>query len=121
MIPLRYVMLFVSDLERSIRFYRDAVGLPVLSEARDQVEFDAGGVRFTVHQAHTDAPPHQPPTRAGSVRLGFHVDDLDATHERLLAAGVRVTQPPEERFGIRMGLYEDPDGYHFTLAADVPS
>jgi len=120
MVTLRYSMLFVSDLERSIRFYRDGLGLPLTSESREQADFDGGGVTITLHQAHSAASHHHAPTQTGSVRLGFQVDDLDAAHKRLVAEGVRVTRPPEERFGVRVGLYEDPDGFHFTLAAGTP-
>jgi catechol 2,3-dioxygenase-like lactoylglutathione lyase family enzyme len=120
MVELRYAILFVSDLERSIRFYRDVLGLPLLSEERDQADFDAGGgMVVTLHQAHSEAPHHHPPTAVGAVRLGFHVDDLDEAHARVLGASARCINPPEERLGVRLGLYEDPDGFTFTLASGV--
>lgn len=119
MVELRYALLFVSDLDRSIRFYRDVMGLPLLSEDRDQAEFAAGGTVITIHQAHSQTPHHHPPTAAGCVRFGFHVDDLEALHERLLRTEARCVQPPEARYGVMMGLYEDPDGFTFTLASDV--
>lgn len=119
MVELRYIILFVSDLERSIRFYRDALGLPVHSEDRDQAEFQAGRLMLTVHQAHSDAPHHTLPAQVGGVRLGLHVEDFDAVCTRLQEAGVRCVSPPEERLGVRMALFEDPDGYHLTIAADA--
>lgn len=119
MVELRYTILFVSDLERSIRFYRDVLGLRLMSEDRDQADFDAGGVVITLHQAHSAAPHHQPPTAVGSIRMGFHVEDLEEVHERLLRADTRCVNPPEERFGVRLGLYEDPDGFNFTVASEV--
>ncbi len=117
MVSLRYAILFVSDLERSIRFYRDVVGLKLQSEDRDQAEFDVGGTTLTLHQAHSVAESHQPPTQSGCVRFGFRVDDLDPVHARLTEAGTRCVQPPETREGVRMGLYEDPDGLNFTVAS----
>ncbi len=120
MTELRYCILFVSDLERSIRFYRDLLGLRVITEDREQADLDAGRVIFTLHQGHTDAPHHHYPTEVGSPRLGFHVDDVDVVHGRLSQASVRCVSPPETRLGVRMGLYEDPDGFNFTIASDVP-
>ena len=120
MTELRYVMIFVSDLDRSIRFYRDVLRLTVQSEGRDMVEFqgpDGGGL--TIHQAHLEGPHHHPPMVGGAVRLGFRVGDLDEAHARLMHAGARCLTPPEEREGVRMGLYEDPDGFNFTLAEAV--
>ena len=117
MTELRYVMIFVSDLDRSIRFYRDVLQMAVSSQGRDMVEFRGpDGAEFTVHQAHLEGPHHHPPMVGGAVRLGFRVDDLDGAHARLMHAGARCLTPPEEREGVRMGLYEDPDGFNFTLA-----
>jgi len=116
MVDLRYVMLFVSDLDRSIRFYRDVLGIPVKSESRDMVEFRADGGLLALHQAHQEGPQHHPPMVCGAMRLGFKVDDLDTMHARLMSAEAKCLAAPETREGVRMGLYEDPDGFNFTLA-----
>lgn len=114
---LRYAMIFVTDLAGSLHFYRDLVGLPVLEEGRDLVDFDVDGSVFAIHQAHVDVPiRHHPPMLAGTIRLGFTVDELDAVHARLLAAGVPCLCEPEGQLEMRVALYEDPDGIQFTLA-----
>jgi lactoylglutathione lyase len=116
MVDLGYIMLFVSDLDRSIRFYRDVLGLSVRNEHRDMVEFQADGALLTIHQAHQEGPHHHMPMVCGAMRLGFRVDDLDVVHAKLMGEGAKCLNPPEEREGVRMGLYEDPDGFNFTLA-----
>lgn len=117
---LRYAIVFVSDLQRSLAFYRDLVGLPLRDETRTSAEFDVGGATFAIHLAHVDAPaPHHPPMLAGTCRLGFELDRLDSVHARLLAAGVPCLTPPEAEYDLRVGLYEDPDGVNFTLAERV--
>jgi len=114
---LRYAIVFVTDLDVSIRFYRDLVGLPLREETRTSAEFDVGDTTFAIHVAHVDEPMHHhPPMLAGSCRLGFAVDDVYAAHQRLLAAGVRCRTPPETKYDNRVALYEDPDGLNFTLA-----
>jgi lactoylglutathione lyase len=114
---LRYAIVFVTDLDASIKFYRDLVGLPLLEESRTSAEFDAGETTFALHAAHVESPEHHhPPRLAGTCRLGFAVDDLDATHARLVAAGVRCRTPPEAKYENRIALYEDLDGMNFTLA-----
>jgi lactoylglutathione lyase len=115
-ISLGYVMLFVSDLDRSIRFYRDVLDLPVKKEHRDMVEFQTECGLLTIHQAHQEGPHHHPPMVCGAMRLGFRVEDLDVIHAKLMSDGAKCLNPPEEREGVRMGLYEDPDGFNFTLA-----
>lgn len=117
----RYAIVFVTDLDQSIRFYRDLVGLPLREESRSSAEFDVGGTTFAIHMAHVDEPQHHhPPMLAGSCRLGFAVDDLEATHARLIAAGVRCRIQPETEYDNRVALYEDPDGMNFTLAQRQP-
>ena len=59
---------------------------------------------------------HRPMMAAGYARIGFFVDHLNDTHQRLLDAGVHCVTPPERRFDLWVALYEDPDGIYFTLA-----
>jgi lactoylglutathione lyase len=118
MVELRYVILFVSDLDRSIRFYRDVLGMSLRSDTGDQVELEVGSLGLTLHQAHSDASHHHSPTVTGSIRLGLHLKNLTPVIDRLNAAGALCLAPPEERDGVIMALYEDPDGYHLSLAAE---
>jgi catechol 2,3-dioxygenase-like lactoylglutathione lyase family enzyme len=63
----------------------------------------------------TGLPSFKPAEVGGSARdgllLAFVVDDLDARHERLVAAGVDVVTAPEtEPWGERFVQYRDPNG-----------
>jgi lactoylglutathione lyase len=113
---LRYSIIFVSDLDRSRRFYADLLAIPILSEDRSSIELDTGIATLALHQAHLGEGHHHSPTAAGSLRIGFVVDDLKATHRKLIEGGVPCLSVPEERFDFTVGLYEDPDGIQFTLA-----
>ena len=79
----------VEDRERAKAFYRDVLGLPFLGEFDPPglVFFDLGGTRLLLDKG---AP-------AGLHYIG--VDDIDATVERLRAAGVRVESEPHVIFG----------------------
>lgn len=117
---LRYLILFVSDIDRSVAFYRDLLGMMLREESRTSAELDAGTATLALHLAHVDPKcRHHPPMLAGSCRLGFYVDDLDQTHARLIRAGVPCLSPPEAQFDLRVALYEDPDGNQFTLAEPI--
>ncbi len=120
---LRYTILFVTDLERSRRFYHGLLGIPILSEDPSSVELDTGTTTLALHRAHVGTAGHHPMMAAGCARIGFYVENLDATHQRLIDAGVRSVTPPERRFNLWVALYEDPDGIYFTLAepARVPA
>lgn len=113
---LGYAILFVSDLERSIRFFRDVIGLPFRFAAEDYAEFATDGAKFSLYARRAlpeligcDAPAGEIPWPQGEVV--FFVEDVDAEHQRLLAAGVSVLAPPTDRpWGERTLHVADPDG-----------
>jgi predicted enzyme related to lactoylglutathione lyase len=77
------------DLQRASSFYADLLGtLPVATfDPPGLVFFDLGGVRLLLEQG------------APSALLYLRVDDIDATLERLRAAGVPVESEPHVIFG----------------------
>ncbi len=115
------VELRVRDLDRSLRFYRDLLGLPV----GDPEVHDGGRVRHAhatwgswAHGAEGFLLFNLCPAEAGEVThasVGFMVDDLDAAHARLERAGAAVVRPPETRPWGRTAVYRDPDGNTISL------
>src|SRR5205823_5268107 len=113
---LGYAILFVSDLERSVRFYRDVVGLPFRFATDDYAEFATGGAKFALFARSAlpgligvEAPAGEAPWPQGEV--AFFVEDVDVEHELLVAAGVHVLAPPTDRpWGERTLHVADPDG-----------
>jgi lactoylglutathione lyase len=124
---LGYAILFVSDLERSIRFYRDVIGLPFRFASESYAEFATEGAKFALYdRAHLPeligraAPLDEVPWPQGEV--AFLVDDADAEHERLRAAGVTVLAPPTDRpWGERTLHVADPDGNLVELTQPKPA
>jgi lactoylglutathione lyase len=118
MLEFGYAVVFVSDMKRSIEFYRDVLGLPLRFESQEWTEFDTSGTTLALH--HTDAPStadeHKDENPAGQCHPSFTVDDIDAYHERLTNKGVTCLQlPKEEEYGRKLAKYVDPDGLPFTL------
>jgi lactoylglutathione lyase len=113
---LGYSILFAADLERSIGFYRDVIGLPFKFANESYAEFATEGAKFALYaRGHLpellgrDVPSDRVPWPQGEV--AFFVDDPDAEHERLVAAGVEVLAPPTDRpWGERTLHVADPDG-----------
>jgi predicted enzyme related to lactoylglutathione lyase len=103
------VWLYSADVPRTVAFYRDAVGLPVLEEGDEVGHFDAGNIRLSIHSSRGDGP-----VGSGAFYV-FIVDDIDAAVEDLSSRGVRfdggITQ---EEFG-RIAGFEDPDGHELYL------
>ena len=122
MAELSHAIVFVSDMARSVAFYRDLLGLPVRFESAKWTEFETPGSTLALHLA--DVPGNGAPISAeaipaGVCHLSFGVDDLDAFHEKMIANGVCCLQPPkEEDFGGRLAGYADPDGLPFWVGDD---
>lgn len=105
--------LYVRDLERSVAFYRDRLGLPLELDAKDRRWAEAslpGGVRFALHEWHPDAGE----IGAGTIRFDFEVADVAAAAERLRSAGVEVGEVRRAPWG-SVCDFVDPDGYHVQL------
>ncbi len=78
----------VTNCDRAVAFYRDALGLPLLFTAPPNLAFfDCGGVRLML------SPPSPGFDHPGSV-LYFAVDDIHTAHATLAARGVAFTQMP---------------------------
>jgi catechol 2,3-dioxygenase-like lactoylglutathione lyase family enzyme len=134
-----------SDLDRSLAFYRDGLGLsstvrttspeqPGDAFGLDRVAWDAwiltgdrgyDGVAVDLLEWHTPGPTGAPPPVAnhlGFTRLGFATSDIDAAYERLVAAGADCFGPPhdialEGAPSVRAFVATDPDGTMFELVS----
>jgi lactoylglutathione lyase len=116
-----YVMVNVSDMNRSVAFYRDVLGLALKFESPGWSEFQTGAATLALHHARPrtggeDRAPAGPV--AGTCSIGFSVEDLDATHRELAARGARFVLPPTEQAdeGIRLAVCVDPDGLAISFA-----
>lgn len=117
---MRYLhaMVRVRDLEASLRFFRDALGLV---ETRRK---DVPQGRFTLVYLAAPANPEAEVELTynydyedyGSARnfghLAFAVDDIYATCERLQAHGVTINRPPRDG---RMAFVRSPDAISIEL------
>ena len=112
------VLLRPADLDRSRRFYRDALGLAVYREfgpAEDP------GVVFFLGQGLLEVSGHAPDPPRHSVMIWIQVRDVRAEHARLTAAGVRVLREPvDEPWGLTEMWIEDPDGVRIVVV-EVPA
>ena len=115
---LDYAIVFVSDMKRSVTFYRDVLGMPLKYETPHWTEFSNDGSILALHpgDAINPMPASEGTAPAGSCHLGFVVEDLDAFHKHMQANKVACLHPPKkEEFG-RLALYADPDGLPFSVA-----
>jgi catechol 2,3-dioxygenase-like lactoylglutathione lyase family enzyme len=109
---LNLLVVMVSDMDRSVAFYRDTLGLRAREVSEWWSAFDAGGVTLALHPGETaDAPGRENGTDAGTVHISFAVQDIDRACAELRAGGVAVDGPRVlEGMDIAIATFGDPDG-----------
>jgi predicted enzyme related to lactoylglutathione lyase len=106
---LRYVIEFVAEMERAVRFYRDTLALPLRFESSEWSEFSTGEVTLALHPASAENP-------AGSIQLAFTVADLGRVCEELAERGVRFAKPPTRaEFGGMLAEFLDSEDSRCSL------
>ena len=115
---LGYAIVFVSDMKRSVSFYKDVLGLPLRFESPGWTEFATEGATLALHASKASSsgsgdPEDLPP---GRCRPGLQVPDLDEFHRKMLERRVPCLQEPKDVFGARIAQYLDPDGLGISVA-----
>lgn len=99
--------LLVSDLERSAQFYGDLLGLELVLDQGDCRIFRVTDTAFLGICERKGRPS------PGSVLVTLVTEDVDAEHQRLVAAGVNCEQEPKKnaKYNLYHSFYRDPDGF----------
>ena len=127
---IKVLTLGVSDLEQSLAFYRDGLGLP--TEGIIGQEFEHGSVVFLnmnndlilalypSDYLSEDASIEATQQRLGAVSIGHVVnsrEEVDQVMEQAVQAGAVVTDAARDRFwGGYSGYFHDPDGHLWEIA-----
>ena len=114
-----YATVFVSDMKRSVAFYRDVIGLPLKFDSPEWSEFATDGATFALHRSeYPPAPRDGSELPAGHCRPGLSVRDLDVFHQQMVEHNVICTQQPKDLFGARIAQYLDPDGLAISVSEE---
>lgn len=111
MIKIRHIAIMVSNLEKSVAFYRDVLGLSYVRavEVRDTkaVDFTDGETNLRLLLAKNAGPSgYDGDSLVGFNHIGFIVEDIDETYRKLKESKVRfLSKAPADFFKI-----SDPDG-----------
>ena len=108
--------IYVTDMERAVKFYTDALGLKLLYQAGSGwAQIDAGkGLILGLHGTHGGGPQ---PGQNGATVIGFELDEpMDRAYETLRERGVRFMGPVQDTEHIRLAYFSDPDGNNFYLS-----
>ncbi len=119
---LDHVTITVSDMEKSVYFYRELLGLEVIGQLEQEdglfvflkageygmielFAFEKQGVPFKEDKIEDIGLKH----------LALTVENVDQIFERLEGAGIEVIMRPQSRDGVRQAFVADPDGISVEL------
>jgi predicted enzyme related to lactoylglutathione lyase len=119
--PLGQIHISVTDVDRSVAFYRDVLGIPHLFTVSGQpmAFFASGDVRLYLGRPESEG-------FTSRCVLYFTVDDIDAEFARLTDLGLTFDGRPHvvHRDGTNelwMAGCTDPDGHHIILMQERPA
>lgn len=108
------IALGVKDVAKSIAFYRDTLGLPLLFEAGGMAFLACGEERLMLGKAQGETPA------SGEVYIYFDAGDWMRTETALTARGILFDGPtvivekkPGEEHALR--FFKDPDGHRLAI------
>jgi len=116
--------LIVSNVERSIAFYRDVLGFAVQTTVPDASPYvfaivQSGAVEIFLNApepAIAEYPAFKDRPIGGTLTLFVQVDDVRGAHEALKSR-VPIVMPLEKKwYGVTEFAFTDPDGYIITFA-----
>ena len=119
------ITLGVTDLPRSVKFYRDGLGLPLFSENTESIAFfqEPGGTWIVLYlRKSLVADVGVAPEGSGfsGVTLAHNVrtqEEVDALLGVAVAADATLVKPPQDTFwGGYSGYFADPEGYLWEIA-----
>ena len=106
------VMLGVTDLGRSLAFYRDTLGLPLRGTGGEFAFLDAGGITLALRET----PDLGAPSDDRRVEVVFSVEDIQAAHASLRSRGVEFRREPRVVTGDQHAAdFRDPDGHVLSI------
>ena len=104
----------VKDLDKSIEFYHDFIGLPIKRQRRTWVDLGTTGAIISLHPAALTAE-HFGSSIENGITIGFLVGDVKSAVDELRAKGVKVYREIVERDAGKNAIVLDPDDYLVSL------
>ncbi|SCL17630.1 Glyoxalase-like domain-containing protein [Micromonospora nigra] len=107
--------LLVTELDRSLEFYRDRLGFTEVDRGSGNAVLASGATRLVLREITGAAPISR-----RLVHVNLDVDDIQAAYERLRDTGVRFTYAPRvvnrgTRLEVWAAAFRDPDGHGIAL------
>jgi len=112
------ITLLVSDIKRSLEFYRDVLNLRVNKESEDKIEFSKKGSTNTKLIIELDKTGSTPNNKS-SVIITFSVIDLNTLYDNLTQRKVDFHKELSDDETGKNTIIRDPDGYLISLTEPI--
>jgi catechol 2,3-dioxygenase-like lactoylglutathione lyase family enzyme len=130
-VKIGYVSIFVDDQQRALQFYTDTLGFQKKTEI-PMGEFswltlvspnEPNGVELVLEPSnHPAVGPFRTALVADGIPFtAFTVDDAKSEYERLVALGVRFTQPPTAYEAMTIAVFDDTCGNLIQIVSESKS
>ena len=108
------VILAVKDLDKSLAFYHELIGLPIKNQRRSWIDLGTSGALISLHPASLTAE-HIGSSIDNGITIGFLVGDINSAVEELKSKGVKIYREISEREAGKNAIVLDPDDYLISL------
>lgn len=108
------VILAVTDLDKSLKFYHEILGLPIRSQRRTWIDLGQQGSSISLHPASLSTP-HVGSSIDNGIVLGLTVGDIKSAVDELKSKGVKIHRDIVDRDAGKNAIVLDPDSYMITL------
>jgi uncharacterized glyoxalase superfamily protein PhnB len=117
-------LIAVSDIQRSIDFYRDRLGFTLTRQAENEgkifwCSMERGGSAIMLQQAEDEDGPAE--SRGRGVRFYFICDDADTIYAELKSRGLQLGPPTVAYYGMKQVIVPEPDGYYVCFESALAS
>jgi len=111
--PIGQIAMHVTDIDRSVEFYGNILGMKKIFDAPNLVFFENDGTRLMLSSGEGE------PSGERSV-IYYTVDDIQNAHRELTSAGVLFNADPHvihssENYELWMAFFKDPDGNQLAI------
>jgi len=115
---VRQIALTVSNLDRAVPFYRDALGMSFLFQVPNFAFFDCAGVRLMLSASDK-------PLQTDGFVVYFKVPEIQQAHRALLERGVTFEGDPHlvarmPDHNLWMAVFRDPDRNMLAIMSEAP-
>ena len=108
------MILAVQDIDKSIKFYHEIIGLPIKNQRRSWVDLGTSGALLSLHPASLTAE-HIGSSIENGITIGFLVGDVESAVAELKEKGVRIHRDITNRAAGKNAIVLDPDDYLVSL------